>query len=811
MLSSNGFFRGALLTLIFSVVGSIQGLSAEPVVLAEGGEARLAIRTPENASPQTVALAQELAAYLRSITGANFRVGTGALEGSVYLSSSQETPEHNFLLKGMKSSEAYVVKTSGDSLQIFGRSDLALQHGMFELLHQMGYRQYFPMKSWELVPRHTRLSLDLNIRTEPKFRERRLFFAYDLWPEERVLAEHWKRVNRLNDSYELATNHVFQAVITKYKVQFEKNPQMLSLVDGQRQGPGLCLSNPEVRRLVGDYALTYAELTSETNTVSVEPADGSSWCQCSECLKLGTPSDRLVLLANEVGERLQKDYPQKRVAFLSYNFHGPPPSYNRLKYDQVVTVAGGFFRGSSTLNGNLLGWSAKGAGSLGVYEYLQVFQWGENLPAEEAVWSSNYFRHKIDKYQSLGVDLYVAEANYAWGGNGFGYYFLGRKLWNPLEADYDAEREDFFKRSFGVRAGLIMRDFYNALDGDERVLLSSSLLSRLYTTLWRAWTIEPDPGVRRRLADLVAYVRYVELQRDFKRSVGDDRSLAAKRLVDHLVQSRKSSPVHLRAFYFQDGSPELKPLLKTWLEGGLDLELATWDTVQAEQVLKNGIERHKRDLEVSNTDWGDLVPVDFGDIPLGKLRQMELGYGERAYLAYLSRGGSRFEVKTVGGQFAHYRNRGDVSIVYGDQFKKIPPDGEFRLISLQAIAGLQSVKISDGGDSSQLQFPDDVAVAQEFSRKLTPNFVGGHSAYFFVPKGTERIVGYSSQAGGVIAGPDGVVAYKPMSYEIFQVPTKGNDGGLWSAQGIGAGFRLLNVPPFLGHNPRNFLVPKSSL
>jgi hypothetical protein len=44
------------------------------------------------------------------------------------------------------------------------------------------------------------------------------------------------------------------------------------------------------------------------------------------CAKLGSPSDRALTLANDVGEALEERYPGKYVAMYAYNFHQAPPS-----------------------------------------------------------------------------------------------------------------------------------------------------------------------------------------------------------------------------------------------------------------------------------------------------------------------------------------------------------------------------------------------------------------------------------------------------------------------------------------------------
>jgi hypothetical protein len=59
----------------------------------------------------------------------------------------------------------------------------------------------------------------------------------------------------------------------------------------------------------------------------MECSDGGGQCECENCKKLGSISDRVFGLANEVARAVAKSYPGKMVGLYAYNEHSEPPSF----------------------------------------------------------------------------------------------------------------------------------------------------------------------------------------------------------------------------------------------------------------------------------------------------------------------------------------------------------------------------------------------------------------------------------------------------------------------------------------------------
>src|SRR5262249_55761592 len=143
--------------------------------------------------------------------------------------------------------------------------------------------------------------------------------------------------------------HAWQTIILDDRKTFDAHPEYLALVKGKRQGPQLCVSNPDVRRLVADWALEQLRKRPELDMVSLETSDGDGHCECDQCRKLGSISDRVFGLANDVARVVAKERPGKMVGLYAYNDHGEPPTFD-LEPNVYVQSTAGFIRGKYTFD-----------------------------------------------------------------------------------------------------------------------------------------------------------------------------------------------------------------------------------------------------------------------------------------------------------------------------------------------------------------------------------------------------------------------------------------------------------------------------
>jgi hypothetical protein len=167
------------------------------------------------------------------------------------------------------------------------------------------------------------------------------------------------------------------------------------------------------------------------------------------------------------------------------------------------------------------------------------------------------------------------------------------------------------------------------------------------------------------------------------------------------------------------------------------------------------------------------------------------GRGTRRYLIWLRQPGA-VELQVTGGLIAHYRDRGNVKLRLFSpreatlepvaQDESVPPDGQpHRVLLRSPYEGLHTLEVSDGSDMTELVLPEDVALTVRSSLDDPPgNALSGRwTLYFYVPRGTQVVGGFTDQTNGLIRDGDGqVLDFRDLQRTgYFSVPVPaGQDG-----------------------------------
>ena len=129
-------------------------------------------------------------------------------------------------------------------------------------------------------------------------------------------------------------NHSFHHYVSAQKYGKE-HPEYFALVDGERKlemgggGPELCLTNPDVLRIVTDTILDALKKHPNMENVSVSQNDNDKYCRCPRCAAIdereGTPMGSLLTFVNAVADEIAKEYPDVMIGTLSYWYSRKPP------------------------------------------------------------------------------------------------------------------------------------------------------------------------------------------------------------------------------------------------------------------------------------------------------------------------------------------------------------------------------------------------------------------------------------------------------------------------------------------------------
>ena len=613
-------FLFALLSCV-PLAGASLAQAAKPAAVAKDGRALMTIRTGGEPSKQVASAAASLQAYLGRITGASFEVTAGDGSSGIVVGTVGDFDALPFkppFTGEPLDNEHYVLRSTDKGVWLIGATDLAVQHAVVDLLHRVGYRQYFPGETWEVVPSIRDLSIEVDADETPSFHARRIWYNWGTTSYNRGPYAQWSARNRAVKGFDLNSGHAYGAIIARNREAFNAHPEYRALVGGERKGSKFCVSNPGLRKLVADDAVAQVKRNPSLTSVSVDPSDGGGWCECEPCAVMGSVSDRALTLANEVAVAINAlDLGPKYVGMYAYNEHSPPPAID-VHPNVIISATTAFIRGGFSLEQIVDGWKAKGA-TIGIYDYFSVIAWDWNLPRRARAARPIDLAGRIKWYHDKGARFFDAESGDAWGPYGLGYYVAARCLWDIEEtADPQTIVDDFLTRAFGP-AEQPMRAFYDLITVDNQRRSSADLIGRMYRNLAAAREAAADRlDVLARIDDLILYTRYAELYERFASATGKAKEQAKLDVLRHAYRMRETMMVHAYGLWARMASQ------RAFNSG--DHPAASDEPITADEIttmLENCIEKNQPvELGFETVTFSDeLVPakkaLGLPDVPTG--------------------------------------------------------------------------------------------------------------------------------------------------------------------------------------------------
>lgn len=357
----------ALLFLAGCAAPPMTERAGEPM-LADAGRSDYHIVIPRAASPSVNYAAQELQSYLKKMTGARLPI--------VPDTDPERTRE---ILVGKSSrlgslgvavdwaavgKEGYILRTVGERLLIAGGEPRGTLYGIYDLLEdKLGCRWFAP--EIERVPQTRRLALPrLDERKVPVFEYRETY----TWES---FDGNWMARNRLNGAGGRGRLlerqnirppvpaldarhggdirfgfgffvHTFDKLVSSNQY-FAVHPEYFALRKGKRKTSQLCCTNEDVIRLCTDAIRAGMRAQPEATVFSLSQSDNREPCECDRCAALekaeGTGMGPLLHLVNRVAENVEKEFPDKIVETLAYQWSRQPPKTMRPRPNVVIRLA----------------------------------------------------------------------------------------------------------------------------------------------------------------------------------------------------------------------------------------------------------------------------------------------------------------------------------------------------------------------------------------------------------------------------------------------------------------------------------------
>ena len=829
-------FRPLSIAALTLTLASAFSTAAEKITLPQRKGSPFSIVILQEASIAHRECAEKLSENLGTIFSTSFPVTTKPSSPSIRLDIT------NGPAPGAFEREAYTIRTDSNGILLTGATDLALRHAVWDLLYRLGYRQFFPGKTWEIMPSLDTITLEIDTSESPDYASRRIWYGYGLWDHNREAYADWVEKNRMDGGFDLVTGHAYGRLIKSQQKTFDAHPEYYALVDGTRRispESKMCISNPGVREAAIAYALDFFTTNPDADSVSVDPSDGGDWCECEDCKKIGHPGDLATLLANTVASAVvEKLGPNRYIGMYAYNYHSEPPGI-QVHPNVIISAATGFIKGGLTIEAILDGWAAKGA-TLGIREYYSVNTWDRDLPGAARGGRPAYLAETIPAFHAKGARFLSAESSDNWGPNGLGYYFASRVMWDVNEAKRrDALVTDFLDLAFGP-AKEPMREFYDRLDGDNTKagLVFDDLLARMFRLLAEAKKQVPDhPAILARIDALILYTRYAELFDRYRNTTGPEHQSAFEALIRHSYRMRGTFMIHSLGLYRDLASRDKTvtiPADALWHlpePGNPWKSSAPFSPTEIEAMLGSGIANHTP-VEL------DFEPVTFDDTTLTEAEEptgtrelppgaAESGRGERSWFTVVDKVPAKLELLVTGGLIEHYRDRGNVKIqlwklggssATGEgetlitEDTSVPPDGVERKVTFSpGESGVYRIDLDDGRDLTRVTWPAGQLMSWKMSLDDFPGMISGRwSLYAWVPPGTKKIGLYSAATAGELRLPNGKkaldLAGEGGRFLCIDVP-EGSDGQYWKFHSVAGRVSLLTIPPFLARSPSELVLP----
>ena len=520
-------------------------------VAVRGQAAAVTIVRPAGASASQIHAAEELQAFTEQMTGVKLPVVTdeGPLpERAILLGDTRHTAQ---VLGGPADlaglgEDGFRLKTEGNHLLILGGPVRGTLYGVYELLERHGGCRWYT--SWhQVIPRLEEWTLpDLDDTQRPAFAMREVFwfdmFNGDLAARNRVNGNRMQLDEKHGGKIRFGGGlfvHTFERLCPVDEF-FASHPEYFSEIDGKRRAgrTQLCLTNPDVLRIVTERLLERIRKDPGAKLFSVSQNDWANFCTCANCRAVDEREEShagtMIEFVNRVAEAVEKEFPDVWIETLAYQYTRKPPKTVRPRHNVVprlcsiecdfsAPLARSAYEQNKTFAQEIRGWSAI-TDKLYVWDYttnfahyLAPFPNVLSLQENVQLFRDNHVVGLFEQGAYEGRHADFAELK-AW--------LLAKWLWNP-NLPAGSLLDDFFTGYYGAAAPFVrayfdeVHTFHGApaaplriFDRADDPVIPAEFLQRA-TTLWQnaAAAVKDSPAHAYNVRMGEIPVLYARLQR----------------------------------------------------------------------------------------------------------------------------------------------------------------------------------------------------------------------------------------------------------------------------------------------------------
>lgn len=419
--------------------------------------------------------AEELAGWTEKMTGVKLPVAVGTAEGPcVVIRQTDAYGEDGFRLHVQ------------DGRLFVEGGVRGVLYGVYELLETYGGIGWFsPTRT--VVPKRDAFAVPttLDVVQKPTFELREPLWAIASWDADfaarlrlngnspRLTARHGGKSHRFGGG--LGNCHTFSKLVPAAKYGKE-HPEYFAMRGGHRHVEAeaqLCLSNPDVLKIVTAGVLDAIRRDPTAKYYGVSQNDNQTYCECPACAAIDAEEEShagaQVRFVNAVAEAVEREFPDKIVETLAYQYTRKPPKKTRLRKnvmpclctiecDYAHPLATGLDKQNVSFRDDIRGWAAQ-TDRLYVWDYTVDFAHYPGVFPNFDVLQSN-----IRFFRSCGVTSLFEQGCHTGHGAEFEAlkaWLISKWLWNPdLEEGPLLDR--FFAGYYG-KAAPFARQYFDEL------------------------------------------------------------------------------------------------------------------------------------------------------------------------------------------------------------------------------------------------------------------------------------------------------------------------------------------------------------
>ena len=471
------------LALAAAVAAPVSTFAGELVIAERGKASEYRIVIPKDAHESVRYAAEEFRDWTEKLTGVRLEIQVAArVEKGVYLGGTED---------GL-GTDGFRVYAKGADVHVLGSPDRGVLYGVYELLETYGGIGWFT--SWHtVVPKTGRFAIpdDINDRQIPALELREPFF-YDAIRNSEFSARIRKNASLYGsmpkkcgwDRFRAGAGlrgHTFERLLP-VKDHFDAHPEYYAEVHGKRQrvNTQLCLTNPDVKRLVASNLLALAATDhGDCWFYAVAHNDNHTLCQCANCRAVneeeGSDAGTELRFVNCMAEELEKVYPGKFVKMSAYEITRHPPKKTKARHNVFVDlcpiecdfsrpIPESPYKENVAFLKDIEGW-AKLTDNLYIFDYVtdfnDYFHPYPNLYALQGnirFFLKNHVKYLVEEgvHNTPHGDLAELKT-----------WLLAKLMWNP-EQDVDKLIDRFVAGFYGAKAAPFVRKYIDDLHSLER-------------------------------------------------------------------------------------------------------------------------------------------------------------------------------------------------------------------------------------------------------------------------------------------------------------------------------------------------------